>query len=61
MSIPINCRLLHLILLGFNAISERCLCAVSGGSNSIFAKKGNSTALLLIASQVTNYPLLLLN
>nr|KAJ0221811.1 hypothetical protein LSAT_V11C200088680 [Lactuca sativa] len=43
--------LLHLILLGFNATSIRCLCAVSGGSKSIFAKKKNSTALLLIASQ----------
>nr|GEY66223.1 probable sodium/metabolite cotransporter BASS4, chloroplastic [Tanacetum cinerariifolium] len=43
--------LLHLILLVFNAISIRCLCAVSGGSKSIFAKKENSTALLLVASQ----------
>ncbi|KAL4576744.1 hypothetical protein LXL04_012843 [Taraxacum kok-saghyz] len=43
--------LLHLILLGFNAISIHCLCAISGGKNSIFAKKENSTALLLIASQ----------
>ncbi|KAL9997592.1 putative sodium bile acid cotransporter, sodium/solute symporter superfamily [Helianthus debilis subsp. tardiflorus] len=44
-------RLLHVILLGFNAISIRCLCALSGGSKSIFAKKENSTALLLVASQ----------
>ncbi|CAI9291414.1 unnamed protein product [Lactuca saligna] len=43
--------LLHLILLGFNATSIHCLCDVSGGSKSIFAKKKNSTALLLIASQ----------
>ncbi|MFS8012293.1 putative sodium bile acid cotransporter, sodium/solute symporter superfamily [Helianthus anomalus] len=43
--------LLHVILLGFNAISIRCLCALSGGSKSIFAKKENSTALLLVASQ----------
>nr|XP_043633800.1 probable sodium/metabolite cotransporter BASS4, chloroplastic [Erigeron canadensis] len=41
----------HLILLGFNAVSIQCLCAVSGGSKSIFAKKENSTALLLVASQ----------
>ncbi|GJR85150.1 probable sodium/metabolite cotransporter BASS4, chloroplastic [Tanacetum coccineum] len=43
--------LLHLTLLVFNTISIRCLCAVSGGSKSIFAKKENSTALLLVASQ----------
>ncbi|KAI3799622.1 hypothetical protein L1987_34921 [Smallanthus sonchifolius] len=43
--------LLHLILLSFNAISIRCLCALSGGSKSIFAKRENSTALLLVASQ----------
>lgn len=43
--------LLHLILLGFNAISIQCLCAVSGGHKSIFAKKENSTALLIVASQ----------
>ncbi|KAL8193113.1 hypothetical protein R6Q57_027017 [Mikania cordata] len=43
--------LLHLILLGFNAISIRCLCALSGDNKSIFAKKENSTALLLVASQ----------
>ncbi|KAI3520357.1 hypothetical protein L1887_09732 [Cichorium endivia] len=43
--------LLHSILLAFNAMSIRCLCAVSGGSKSIFANKKNSTALLLIASQ----------
>ncbi|KVI05061.1 probable sodium/metabolite cotransporter BASS4, chloroplastic [Cynara cardunculus var. scolymus] len=45
--------LLHLILLGFNAISIQILCAVSGGSKSVFAKKENSSALLLIASQKT--------
>ncbi|KAJ0657560.1 putative sodium bile acid cotransporter, sodium/solute symporter superfamily [Helianthus annuus] len=38
-------------MYGFNAISIRCLCALSGGSKSIFAKKENSTALLLVASQ----------
>ncbi|KAL8247517.1 hypothetical protein R6Q59_008733 [Mikania micrantha] len=43
--------LLHLILLGFNAVSIRCLCALSGDNKSIFAKKENSTALLLVASQ----------
>ncbi|XP_076946981.1 putative sodium/metabolite cotransporter BASS4, chloroplastic [Bidens hawaiensis] len=43
--------LLHLILLSFNAISIQCLCVLSGGSNSIFGKKENFTALLLVASQ----------
>ncbi|KAK9061343.1 hypothetical protein SSX86_018523 [Deinandra increscens subsp. villosa] len=42
---------LHLTLLSFNATSIRYLCALSGGSKSIFAKKENSTALLLVASQ----------
>ncbi|XP_076926729.1 putative sodium/metabolite cotransporter BASS4, chloroplastic [Bidens hawaiensis] len=45
--------LLHLTLLGFNALSTQILCAVSGGSKSVFAKKGNASALLLVASQKT--------
>ncbi|GJV02671.1 probable sodium/metabolite cotransporter BASS4, chloroplastic [Tanacetum coccineum] len=44
---------LHLALMGFNALSIQILCAVSGGSKSVFAKKENSTALLLVASQKT--------
>ncbi|XP_076920771.1 putative sodium/metabolite cotransporter BASS4, chloroplastic [Bidens hawaiensis] len=45
--------LLHLILLGFNALSIQILSYVSGGSKSVFAKKENATALLLVASQKT--------
>ncbi|KAL8257853.1 hypothetical protein R6Q59_029894 [Mikania micrantha] len=45
--------LLHLILLTFNALSIQILCSVSGGSKSVFAKKENACALLLVASQKT--------
>lgn len=45
--------LLHLTLLGFNALSIQILRAASGGSKSVFAKKENSSALLLVASQKT--------
>ncbi|KAI3778385.1 hypothetical protein L2E82_07635 [Cichorium intybus] len=45
--------LLHLALLGFNYLSIKILCTVTGGSNSVFAKKENSSALLLVASQKT--------
>ncbi|KAK1416569.1 hypothetical protein QVD17_32360 [Tagetes erecta] len=45
--------LLHLTLLGFNSLSIQILCAVSGGSKSVFAKKENASALLLVASQKT--------
>ncbi|KAL8218329.1 hypothetical protein R6Q57_021702 [Mikania cordata] len=45
--------LLHLILLIFNALSIQILCSVSGGSKSVFAKKENACALLLVASQKT--------
>nr|XP_043612894.1 probable sodium/metabolite cotransporter BASS4, chloroplastic isoform X2 [Erigeron canadensis] len=45
--------LLHLMLLAFNALSIQILSAVTGGSKSVFAKKENSTALLLVASQKT--------
>ena len=45
--------LLHLVLLGFNALSIQMLSAVSGGSKSVFAKKENASALLLVASQKT--------
>ncbi|KAI3734621.1 hypothetical protein L6452_14094 [Arctium lappa] len=43
--------LLHFVLLGFNALSIQILCALSGGSKSIFAKQENSRTLLVIASQ----------
>lgn len=45
--------LLHLVLLCFNAISIQILCAVSGGSKSMFAKKETYITLLLVASQKT--------
>ncbi|XP_057471742.1 probable sodium/metabolite cotransporter BASS4, chloroplastic isoform X1 [Actinidia eriantha] len=45
--------LLHLILLAFNALAIQGLLAVSGGSKSVFAKRENVTALLLVASQKT--------
>ncbi|CAH1430832.1 unnamed protein product [Lactuca virosa] len=44
---------LHLTLLGFNALSIQILCGISGGNKSIFANKENSSALLLVASQKT--------
>lgn len=48
----IFCRLLHLGLLAFNALAIRSLSAVSGGHKSIFSKKENAQAALLVASQV---------
>ncbi|KAI4352923.1 hypothetical protein L6164_007130 [Bauhinia variegata] len=45
--------LLHLSLLIFNIIAVGILSAISGGSKSIFSKKKNSTALILVASQKT--------
>lgn len=45
--------LLHLILLAFNTLAIQILSAVSGGSKSVFAKKQNASALLLVASQKT--------
>ncbi|XP_007010323.2 PREDICTED: probable sodium/metabolite cotransporter BASS4, chloroplastic [Theobroma cacao] len=45
--------LLHLILLAFNTLAIRSLSAVTGGSESIFAKKENAQAALLVASQKT--------
>ncbi|GJR69836.1 probable sodium/metabolite cotransporter BASS4, chloroplastic [Tanacetum coccineum] len=44
---------LHIVLLCFNFMSIHILCGVSGGSKSIFAKKENYRALLLVASQKT--------
>lgn len=47
------CRFLHLILLAFNALSIQGLSAISGGRKSVFAKRENASALLIVASQVT--------
>lgn len=43
---------MHLILLAFNTLGIQSLSVVSGGSKSIFSKKENASALLLVASQV---------
>ncbi|XP_010912271.1 probable sodium/metabolite cotransporter BASS4, chloroplastic isoform X2 [Elaeis guineensis] len=45
--------LLHLILLAFNALTVRSLSVVSGGSKSVFAKKENARAVIVVASQKT--------
>ncbi|CAB4299273.1 unnamed protein product [Prunus armeniaca] len=45
--------LLHLILLVFNALALKSISAVSGGSRSVFSKKENAIAVLLVASQKT--------
>ncbi|XAR53498.1 hypothetical protein NMG60_11022075 [Bertholletia excelsa] len=45
--------LLHVILLTFNMLAIIGLSFVSGGSKSLFAKKENASALLLVASQKT--------
>ncbi|OMO79085.1 putative sodium bile acid cotransporter protein [Corchorus olitorius] len=46
-------KLLHLILLAFNSLALRSLSAVTGGNKSVFAKKENAQAALLVASQKT--------
>ncbi|GLT88750.1 hypothetical protein SLE2022_067610 [Rubroshorea leprosula] len=45
--------ILHLILLAFNTVAVKSLSAVSGGSQSVFSKKENFDAVLLVASQKT--------
>ncbi|KAB1225405.1 putative sodium/metabolite cotransporter BASS4, chloroplastic [Morella rubra] len=45
--------LMHLILLAFNTLGIQSLSVVSGGSKSIFSKKENASALVLVASQKT--------
>lgn len=45
--------LLHLVLLAFNILATKSLSAVSGGNKSIFSKKENASALVLVASQKT--------
>ncbi|XP_065870128.1 probable sodium/metabolite cotransporter BASS4, chloroplastic isoform X2 [Euphorbia lathyris] len=44
---------LHLILLTFNAVAIRMLASISGGDQSVFAKKENSVAFILVSSQKT--------
>ncbi|XP_006436613.2 probable sodium/metabolite cotransporter BASS4, chloroplastic [Citrus clementina] len=46
-------RLLHLILLAFNAFSVWSLSVISGDCQSVFAKKENTNAVVLVASQKT--------
>ncbi|XP_038900991.1 probable sodium/metabolite cotransporter BASS4, chloroplastic [Benincasa hispida] len=44
---------LHLALLAFNALGIRTLAAFSGGNESIFSRRQNASAVLLVASQKT--------
>ncbi|CAA2973712.1 probable sodium metabolite cotransporter BASS4, chloroplastic [Olea europaea subsp. europaea] len=46
-------RLLHAILLAFNALAIQSITIVTGGRKSAFAKRENASALLLVASQKT--------
>ncbi|XP_027111333.1 probable sodium/metabolite cotransporter BASS4, chloroplastic isoform X3 [Coffea arabica] len=45
--------LLHALLLVFNGLAIHILSTICGGSKSAFAKKENTSALLLVASQKT--------
>ncbi|XP_010271688.1 PREDICTED: probable sodium/metabolite cotransporter BASS4, chloroplastic [Nelumbo nucifera] len=45
--------LLHLILLAFNSLAIHGISAISGGGKSVFSKKENARALVLVASQKT--------
>ncbi|CAL9763418.1 unnamed protein product [Musa acuminata subsp. burmannicoides] len=44
---------LHFILLAFNTIAVRSLSVVSGGDQSVFSKKENLRAVIIVASQKT--------
>ncbi|WCJ19084.1 Sodium Bile acid symporter family [Euphorbia peplus] len=44
---------LHLILFAFNAAAIRMLASISGGDQTVFAKKENSVAFILVSSQKT--------
>ncbi|KAK8964292.1 hypothetical protein KSP40_PGU015293 [Platanthera guangdongensis] len=46
-------RLLHVTLLAFNTVAVRILSILSGGKESVFAKKENSRAFIIVASQVS--------
>ncbi|XP_039133516.1 probable sodium/metabolite cotransporter BASS4, chloroplastic isoform X3 [Dioscorea cayenensis subsp. rotundata] len=45
--------LLHLALLALNMLAMRSLSALSGGSRSVFSKKDNARAVIIVASQKT--------
>lgn len=45
--------ILHVVLLAFNVVLIQSLSTVSGGSQSVFSKKQNARAVLLVASQKT--------
>ncbi|KAL5974659.1 hypothetical protein ACLOJK_031329 [Asimina triloba] len=45
--------LLHFVLLAFNSIAVRSLSVISGNSKGVFAKKENSRAVVIVASQKT--------
>ena len=44
---------MHLTLLGFNTVAIRSISSGFCGGESIFAKKGNFRALLIVRSQVS--------
>uniref|UniRef100_A0A2C9V5Q6 Sodium/metabolite cotransporter BASS4, chloroplastic n=2 Tax=Manihot esculenta TaxID=3983 RepID=A0A2C9V5Q6_MANES len=44
---------LHIILFAFNAVAIQGLSTVSGGNQSVFAKKENANAFVLVSSQKT--------
>lgn len=44
---------LHLALLAFNALGVRILAAISGGDESVFSRRRNVSAVVLVASQKT--------
>ncbi|KAI3833390.1 hypothetical protein MKX03_029587 [Papaver bracteatum] len=43
----------HLILLAFNTVAVQSLSVATGGKDSVFSKKGNARALIIVASQKT--------
>ncbi|OVA03572.1 putative sodium bile acid cotransporter [Macleaya cordata] len=45
--------LLHLILLALNTLAVQSLSVVAGGRGSVFSKKENARALIIVASQVS--------
>nr|CAD1836737.1 unnamed protein product [Ananas comosus var. bracteatus] len=45
--------ILHLVLLALNAIAVQILSLVSGGRESVYAKKENARAVIVVASQKT--------
>ncbi|WCJ19085.1 Sodium Bile acid symporter family [Euphorbia peplus] len=44
---------LHLILFTFNVVAIRMLASIAGGDQTVFAKKENSVAFVLVSSQKT--------